>query len=265
MTKESKKASKKATPKEVVEATPTEMSREDILALAERVRVSEDVEFIRSVVCKFYRDGGCPWVSDPDVCNACIEEDAVLQCKYNYLSKIFTRPQEKWTPEFEAPLTRPKVKQDELQVMGLKCDSCYMYDKCPLYQKNSLCSIDWSIEDDSTKGLYDKLIRLQAERVNKAKAIEDLDGGIPDETLSREMDRLSSLLQGRANATADRFSLSASFVKGNQDSGQPKSILAEIFGDAIKPALPPSTATPLPQESKIEETEFTEVKNEDNT
>jgi hypothetical protein len=236
----------------------TEKDKETILEEARKVRDSDDVEYIRSVVCKFYRDGGCPELDDPNVCNGCKEDESVLNCKASYLTKIFYRPQKVWTPEFDVPVQRDKVKLREdstVNQIGTYCDHCYIKSKCPQYKRGHQCGIDWSedVSGLSSAEMMDRLIALQQERINKAKTFEALDGGVPDATLSLEMDRMSGLIQAKANLNTFKFGISATMSAPTEGGQKQGGLLSSLLGGMLGGG---QTQQALPEASKRETIEL---------
>ena len=225
----------------------TNEERDEIIEQARKVRDSEDVAFIRSVVCEFYRKGGSPEVDDPTVCNGCKTDECVLNCKTAYLSKIFYRPQKVWTPEFDVPVRRDRVRlEQDLDIkIATYCDACYIKGKCPVYKRGHQCGIEWGedVSNLSSSEVMDRLINLQQERINRARAFEALDGGVPDATLSTEIDRMSGLLVAKSNLNTLKFNLSASMQAPaeNKGGGLLSSLLSGVMGGGN--ALPQKTET----------------------
>lgn len=207
---------------------------------------TSDPSDIKDIVCAFYKGGtnkhpncfGCP--QTPEYLN---------ECKAAYESLITKRPQEFWSPDFEKIRVREKVSIDEVQEdLGLRCDSCYLHDKCPKYEAKSSCAIDFGIPDaDITpKKLLDFVIKIQTERVNRAKTIEKLDGGVADQNVSSELDRLASLIE-KKNNLENAWSFE---IKGKGSGEQSQGILAKLFGkkDDEPKALEESKVINLPTE-----------------
>jgi len=198
-------------------------------------------EETRKIVCPFYKGGNNP------ECVGCLQADETLQeCKDDYLDRIESRPMEVWDASFSALEVREKQKVSEIVGMGLNCDSCYLSDSCPLYKKHSLCAIDWEEEGDLTpKKVVAKLIDIQFKRVNRGSKIEEIDGGVPDQTLSTEIDRLTALTQTQNDLNLDKFAIS---IKGESQSGG-SGLLASLLGrgnqhDKTPAALPETQDIP---------------------
>lgn len=163
-----------------------------------------------------------------------------MDCRKDYLQKIETRPMEVWSPEFDRKTVREKKPIQEVEI-GLSCDKCQISDSCPLFDVGSLCGIEWKVEKKSNKELLDWAIQIQAQRVNRANVIENMEGGVPDSTNSLELDRLQKLIQLQNDLEQDKFSLK---IEGSA-SGNGGGILQSLFGDMTKrPAAIPETIEP---------------------
>lgn len=192
-------------------------------------RTEDAVDDAKSIVCPFYRKGkntGCQFCSQPD--------DLVLECKETYVSRIHVRPMEVWSPAFDEFEVREK-KKISATLSTLKCDTCYLKDNCLEYKAMSTCAIDWADGVDVTdpKQLIDSVIKLQHERIQVSRAAELNDGGIPDQNLSSEMDRMSGLISMKNDMMMDKFSLK---IEGqSQNGGDKKGILSQLFGNMGQP------------------------------
>lgn len=202
-----------------------------------------DIEDIKRITCSFFRKGGCPG------CRGCEQPDEkVYECTDNYLANIETRPMMVWDSSFNKLIVREKVKFGEISTVGMNCNTCYLSDKCPMHKEDSTCAIDFGVSSEYIQprtGL-DMLIGWQLERVNRAKAIELSDGGVPDQNLSTEMDRLVGLYEARAEMDTTRIKISAeakNVPAGTDEEGQPvqrPSILETLFGGMRNRNLPAS-------------------------
>lgn len=188
---------------------------------------------IKSVVCDFYKRGKCP------TCVGCLQPHAKLEaCKKEYVERIPHRKLEVWDETFYTVEKRIKKRfVEEENVLGLQCNSCYLADNCPEFKELASCSIDWSLDIGNTpKDMIGYLIKLQTERVNLARTAELLDGGIPDQNLSNEMDRLAGLVAQQNEMMQDRFSLKIEASGSSNSEGG--GIIAKMFG-VQTPAIPP--------------------------
>ena len=215
----------------------TKEEREEIIEQAKSLAKSpDDVILARSIVCKFYQDGDCPEVFSHDGCNGCADDEDVMGCRAEYLKRIFRNPMKVWSKEFDAPIIREKSRKfSDMPEIGLKCDTCHLAEHCPEAMTDATCSIDWSggVDSKNPKDMIAHLIDMQNERINKAKAVEAVEGGVPDGTLSTEIDRLTGLIETKAELETDRVSLKIEAEgKGKQGTG----ILAQLLG--TKPPKP---------------------------
>ena len=145
-----------------------------------------------------------------------------------------------WKEEFDKFVVRDReqIYIEEVVGIGINCDSCYMYDKCPLYKKGFACGIKWDTnKPKNPTDFMDFLIGTQYERVRRSAVFEKIDGGVPDVGLSNEIDRLHDLVASKIEMGRDRLSISveASGAATSQSSGG--GILAKLFGGGT-PALP---------------------------
>jgi len=199
----------------------------------------EDVELAKKVSCEFYRKGNHPKVYSSQ-CKGCMSDESIKQCRQDYLLRIFDHPQECWNPDFDKPVVREKITSAEMGV-GLQCDSCYMKDRCPMFQAGAMCAIDFGTKESvdgeaSHKDILDALIKMQRDRVARLKAFEEIDGGMTDANLSGEMDRLSALIQERRDL--DTFKVKASIEASGGaaalGAGGGGGLLSSIFGSGPK-------------------------------
>lgn len=201
-------------------------------------------EITKEIVCSFYKKGNCP------ACVGCRQPDEQLElCKTEYLKFIETRPRLVWDKEFSAFKKREKVKISSIEDMGLNCDNCYLSESCPLYEAGAMCAIDWEEEGEMTpKKVIAKLVDIQFKRVNRGSKIEEMDGGVPDQTLSTEIDRLTALTQTQNEFNLDKFELSIKAEAQNAGGG----ILASLLGR-------PVNNNQNNQNNKVEDIKHTEL------
>lgn len=199
------------------------------------VKTAEDSEDLKKFLCPFFEKGG---YSD---CLTCRKTEADLEeCRDYYLERIKLFPMDLWNEEFDKFVVRDReqISIEEVVGIGINCDSCYMYDKCPLYKKGFACGIKWDTnKPKNPTDFMDFLIHTQYERVRRSAVFEKIDGGVPDVGLSNEIDRLHDLVASKIEMGRDRLSISveASGAATPQSSGG--GILAKLFGGGT-PALP---------------------------
>lgn len=232
---------------------------DSIIKRIDLVKGTDDYDELREHLCPFFEKGG-----HPD-CITCKKDEASIdECRDVYLDRIRLVPMDLWTPEFDKLIqlkrTIAKIPLKEVSGIGISCNSCYMYDKCPLYQKDYECGIDWGEEAPSTpEGYYDMMLQVQYERVKRASVFEKIDGGVPDANLSSELDRLNGLVASKVDIGREKFSLS---VEASGPSGG-GGILAQIFGkkEALSTPAPPMEISEKATKS-AEDVPFEEVKRE---
>lgn len=212
--------------------TIEEKIKANLIVLSDESHEEYD-ENVKAIICPFFQKG-----NNKD-CFGCTQDiETVSACKDLYVAVIADRPMEIYSPEFDAIKVREKKSLAELPSIGvMKCDQCYFSDSCPEYQLKSTCSIDWGSNIDATnpKAMFDKLIEMQHSRISIARAAELADGGIPDQNLSNEMDRMQTMLQSRNNMDADKFSLNIESTTNSKVGG---GLLASLFGGAMKGNAP---------------------------
>ena len=93
------------------------------------ISATEDYEELKKCLCPFFEKGGYP------DCSACRRtESDIDECKSYYLERIVLAPMDLWTDHFDKckVQSRETVSAEEIVGIGISCDNCYMYDKCPM-------------------------------------------------------------------------------------------------------------------------------------
>lgn len=220
--------------------------------IEKRVEVVSDpdtkIEDIQAIVCTFYRSGHCP------SCRGCEQQENIIrECSESYVAKILTRPMHKWSKAFDKVTNREKIPIAEADEIGLNCNTCYMYDKCPKSEKDMSCAFDWgdtAFSDQNADSAINAMISLQMRRVSRAEMFEQMDGGVPDQTLSGEIDRLTKLLEAKQNFKTTRvkatLEVNAPHAISTGENNQPVKggLLAQIFGT---PQVPEKRQIEAPQ------------------
>lgn len=210
--------------------------KENIDKRIKAILSSETPEDLKKSVCPFFVKGGY------SECATCRKTDADLEeCRDYYLERIKIIPLELWSEEFDKVIvqTRDKVSLEEITGLGINCDSCYMYDKCPLYKKGYICGIKWDGDRPKNSSEFmDFLINTQYERVKRSALFEKIDGGVPDAGLSGELDRLHGLIASKNDMSRDRLSINVEATSSTSSTGG--GILAKLFGGGGA-ALPDSS------------------------
>lgn len=209
-----------------------------------------EIKTLKKIICPFFK--GSP------SCYGCSKKfDIITECRDLYVDRISIRPMQNWSPAFDEVTIREPKKV--IANNTLLCDTCYLSDNCPQYQKRSTCSIMWGedIAELDYKKQLDLLINLQHQRITIARAAELQDGGMPDGILSTEMDRLSNLIAQKKDADNTTFSMNikASGAGSTETGG---GILAKLFAPKQE-ALPEAQTTPISIPANIQEAEVIET------
>lgn len=234
--------------------------KESIEKRIAQIKEAEEPEDLKKCLCPFFDKGGYPY------CLTCRKTEADLdECRDYYLGRIRLVPLDLWSEEFDKFIVREREQVDleEIVGIGINCDSCYMYDKCPMYKKGFACGIKWDTNKPKTPSDFmDFLIGTQYERVKRSAVFEKIDGGVPDAGLSGEMDRLHDLVASKIEMGRERLSVNIEATGASRPEGG--GILAKLFGGG-SPALPEKKTieipeTPASRDGVGELTEFEEVK-----
>ena len=230
--------------------------KESIESRIKLVKEAEDPEDLKKHLCPFFEKGGYP------ECMACRKTESDLdECRDYYLERIATIPMDLWTEDFDKFLVKERdtVDLDSVVGIGINCDSCYMYDKCPLYKKGFACGIKW---DNHRPGnpteFMDFLINTQYERVKRASVFEKIDGGVPDAGLSGEMDRLHDLVASKIEMGRERLSINVEATGSVTPTGG-GGILAKLFGGGNKEIQEAQEASVIEIPAKAESLKGTEI------
>lgn len=234
-----------------------------IKARIEKIRSAEGAEDLKKCICPFFERGG-----NPDCLTCKKTESEVEDCRDYYLERITMHPMDIWSEDFDkvTAIKRDVLPVEEVTGIGIVCNNCYMYDKCPLYKKDYACGIAWTGNDKPKTAMefVDFLIDAQYERVKRSAVFEKIDGGVPDAGLSGEMDRLSGYVVTKIDMSRERLSINVEATGAATPTGG--GILAKIFGGAPAPvALADKRPIEIPDkaESLGEVIDITEVKTEE--
>lgn len=219
-------------PKKV--AFSIEPTEEEVISTVEnnikQLTSDTNEEVVKRIVCTFYKDG------KHHDCFGCTQPtDKLDACKEAYIEVNKVKPSLVYNQSLEIPIERPKINVFSYKgtlSLGLNCDSCYISDKCPLFKPGNACAIDWGADIPSNpKDYLEAIIKIQTQRVRRAVMQEELDGGVADSVVSSEIDRLTGLVNTKADLDADKFSLRVDARSSDKQGG---GILEKIFGSAIK-------------------------------
>lgn len=128
----------------------------------------------------------------------------------------------------------------------LRCDSCFMREKCPEASPGSECAFEIPVRvrtGSQMAALQDWLLETQAQRVAYMRLVEQAEGGYADVNLSTEMDRLQRMIAAKTAAAKEGFSLK---IEATSSPGGP-GILSNIFGKDVAGKM---GALPAPVESR---------------
>lgn len=117
------------------------------------------------------------------------------------------------------------------------CDTCFVASSCPAMKPGHECAFNLPVEiktRDQLISLLQAMIEMQSSRVAFARYAEELSGGYPDVTVSKEMDRLFKIV-----STMKKLEEDNSFVKMTVESRTGAGILSSIFGERAAQALNP--------------------------
>ena len=127
--------------------------------------------------------------------------------------------------ETNAPLTKTGQAKSLMEKgMFMRCDSCTLGDRCPLYKEESICRVPFKEVGGTSDfpSVLQYLFTLQQKRITLGALQEAEDGGLLDDKLSKEIDRMMRMMQQfkELSDTRDEVTIKA---KGT-------GILAQIFG-----------------------------------
>jgi hypothetical protein len=212
---------------------PWDKRKEIIRKAIENPDKDAKYEELKIHICAFFKPG------EYSPCNKCMVENYDLdECTDYFLDRIDHFQIDRYTPKFDLPIIkqREKKKLEEIENIGMTCNSCYMSEKCPVYEKHAACGIDFGDIPKGNNEKLDMIIEMQTKRIKRASTFELVDGGVPDTNLSMEIDRLSNLINMKDNFGRDKLSIS---LEASRDGTKPAGgLLAGLFGGLNKAAEP---------------------------
>ena len=190
-------------------------------------------------------------------CTSCIENDTIyLQCfedlvYYLKVNKIETVERgEKINPLF-----------DNSSLM--KCNNCYLADRCPKFKLNSNCAYDFTLDTDfsDVDTALQMLVNVQKERVIRASLFERVDGGVPDKNLSNEISLLSTIIQQIDERQQEKGGIHI-HGQGKEGVGVVRDLLSNIFSgnDKKSKEIPHKQHKALPEKRNLLEINQDEIK-----
>ena len=118
-----------------------------------------------------------------------------------------------------------------------QCDTCFIATACPQYQPQTECAFHFPVEIRSSEqviGVLQTVMEVQADRIAFARMAEEINGGYPDPTVGKEMDRLL-----RQVALVKDLQENREFVRLSVERRSSGGVLSAIFGDRAAQALMP--------------------------
>ena len=127
--------------------------------------------------------------------------------------------------------TREVETIELLEVRGKsarRCDTCVIKKACPEFKPNTTCaySIPTTIQTKEQRAAFlTGLIEMQAQRVQFAYMVEQVNGGYPDPNLSQEYDRMLKAMTTQAELEDGR-----DFLKISVEARGKTGVLSRLFG-----------------------------------
>lgn len=195
----------------------------------------------KEIICPFFQEGGY------SPCKTCFQPtDKLEECTTFYKETIHKTPMLTYSNMFGITREREAVADINGMKIGMLCDSCYFSDNCAVFESGAKCGVDWTnkVDESDPKSVIDNLIRIQNERINRAQLSEKMDGGVPDGTMSTEMDRLTGLLAQKHEMSVNKTTLKIEASTQGDQKGP--GLLESIFGGMVggkkeEAALPEKT------------------------
>lgn len=128
----------------------------------------------------------------------------------------------------------------------LRCDNCFMREKCPEMTPGSECVFEIPAKVRTTSqlaALQDWLIETQAQRVAFMRLIEQAEGGYADANLSSEMAVLQRMIKAKTDAGKEGFSVNIANISSPGGPG----MISRIFGSDVSDKM---AALPAPVDAQ---------------
>lgn len=142
----------------------------------------------------------------------------------------FTYEEVKGTDDDGHETTREEPRISVPRETLLRCDTCFMKDKCPAMKPGSDCAYDIPVQIRTPAqivALQDALLEMQTQRVLLMRMIEQTEGGYADPNLSTEIGRLQKMIKEKMDGGKDRLKLT---LEASSGGGQP-GMISRIFGN----------------------------------
>ena len=155
----------------------------------------------------------------PEVMPAVVVEDQPDQ--------LATQP-----PPQESSIMVPEEKMLH-RTQTMQCNTCFLQDKCPSFQENADCSIDWArlfkgeFKPSNVLESSAIILDLQLMRIQRAAHFEMFNEGIIDPELSKEISRYFDML-AQVKAISDNSTAISITAKG--EAAKKGGVLAQLLG-----------------------------------
>lgn len=116
-----------------------------------------------------------------------------------------------------------------------KCDTCFIATNCPEFKTNHECAFNFPVTirtRDQEIALIQTVIESQSQRVMFGLMSEQVNGGYPDPTVSREMDRLMGQIKTKKDLEDNK-----EFFRLTMERQTSGGVLSAIFGSKATRAL----------------------------
>lgn len=117
-------------------------------------------------------------------------------------------------------------------VSMLKCMRCYLHETCPEFSVDAdCCALEKMVKYDITKpeglgSLLQTMLSIQAKRVIRLAQWEDLEGGLPDPNVTKEIQELLNMMTKIKKMMKDEDSI-VIHAKGKSSKG----VIDKLFGE----------------------------------
>lgn len=114
----------------------------------------------------------------------------------------------------------------------LRCDSCFMREKCPEMTPGSECAFEIPAKVRTVAQLaavQDWLIETQTQRVAFMRLVEQAEGGYADANLTAEMNNLARMIKAKNDVGKEGFSINNTFVAPPSGPG----VMSQFFGSTV--------------------------------
>jgi len=148
-----------------------------------------------------------------------MDELDIIDVKTEEIQSAEAQEMEVWLPGAKKPIS------------FLRCSSCFLKAQCPLADDSTeVCSLEAldEIETSSGEGLVkiiQEILAIQARRVLRLAKWEEIEGGLPEPTVTKEMKNMIDLIEQFKRIVSDENSLTIR-AKGSSANG----VIQKLFG-----------------------------------